>query len=200
MATGSWVPRITRSKTRLPCAPFPTWRIAVPLIAADLEPVIARMAADPNPNYLRLNASAQLATEIPAFAPWRQTAGRTKLCRHRHGPGVERLIRVESTELLEELEIWSVGLLPLEELPIELIDKHSIKRRVVIIEEHYRAGGLAEALSYVFLTSGVVPARLTCLHAVGYPSGRYGSQRWHQAENGLLGPSLASHLENFLHD
>jgi transketolase len=179
---------------------LPNMRTYVPLVAADLERVIAAMAADPNPNYLRLNASAQLATDVPVFAPWRKLKPGRSCVVIGMGPVLDGLYELESTELLEELEIWAVGLFPLDELPIDLIESISRKRRVVVIEEHYRPGGLAEALSYVFLTSGVVPERLTSLHAAGYPSGRYGSQRWHQTENGLRGPSLASHLVNFLRD
>ncbi|HYP99183.1 MAG TPA: hypothetical protein VER96_10995, partial [Polyangiaceae bacterium] len=69
------------------------------------------------------------------------------------------------------------------------------KRGVITIEEHYRAGGLGEALSHSMLTSGIVPRSLVSLHAAGYPSGRYGSRRWHLAECGLAGPSLASRLK-----
>jgi transketolase len=38
----------------------------------------------------------------------------------------------------------------------------------------------------------------TSVHAKGYPSGRYGSQRWHQEENGLAGPSLRWQLEQVI--
>jgi len=63
---------------------------------------------------------------------------------------------------------------------------------VVTIEEHYRSCGLGEALSHLLLTRAVFPQFFTCLHAAGYPSGRYGSQRWHQEESGLAGHALRS--------
>jgi transketolase len=103
-------------------------------------------------------------------------------------------------ELLDQLEIWSVGTLPLEDLPAELSAAILDKRRVITIEEHYRSCGLGEALSHLLLTSGVLPKSLTCLHAAGYPSGRYGSQRWHQEESALRGPSLVSRLKKALRD
>ena len=65
---------------------------------------------------------------------------------------------------------------------------------MVTIEELYRACGLAEALSYQLLKQGVCPRSFTSLHAKGYPSGRYGSQRWHQEESALAGRDLRLQL------
>jgi transketolase len=80
-------------------------------------------------------------------------------------------------------------------MPEELSASIAAKRRVITIEEHYRAGGLGEAVSYELLTAKLLPESFSCLCAEGYPSGRYGSQRWHQEENGLAGPPLASRVE-----
>jgi transketolase len=54
---------------------------------------------------------------------------------------------------------------------------------------------MAEALSHLLLTKGVCPRLLISLHATGYPSGRYGSQSWHQQESGLAGPQLRAELD-----
>ena len=72
------------------------------------------------------------------------------------------------------------------------------KQRLVIIEEHYRACGLAEALSYLLLKQGVCPRDFISLHATGYPSGRYGSQRWHQEESELAGGGLRLQLQRVI--
>lgn len=177
---------------------LPNLRIYVPLVAADIEPVVRRMADDPLPNYLRLNAAAELPHDIPAFAPFRRLKSGRSAVVIGMGPVLANLYEMGAPELLDELEIWSVGTFPIENVPAELAASISEKRRVITLEEHYRAGGLGEALSHLFLTSGVVPASLTSLCAVGYPSGRYGSQRWHQEENGLAGPGLVSRLEHAL--
>jgi transketolase len=68
----------------------------------------------------------------------------------------------------------------------------------VTIEEHYRSCGLGEALRHLFLTSAVFPQSFGCLPAVGYPTGRYGSQRWHQEQSGLTGQALLSHLKKVI--
>jgi transketolase len=155
------------------------------------------MAADPLPNYLRLNAAAAIPGELPAFAPWRKLKSGRSAVVIGMGPVLQGLYELDAPELFDELEIWSVGTLPLESLPGELAASLESKH-VVTIEEHYRSCGLGEALSHLLLTSRVIPKSLTSLHAAGYPSGRYGSQRWHQTESGLRGRALAARLEGLL--
>lgn len=179
---------------------LPNLRIYVPLVAADVAEVVSRMAEDPLPNYLRLNAPAEIPGGVPAFAPWRRLKPGQRGIVIAMGPVVQGLFEGLSPELLDELEIWSVGTFPLEPIPAELCASIRDQRPVVTLEEHYAPGGLGEALSHLLLTSGVVPASLTCLHAVGYPSGRYGSQRFHQRENGLAGDALAARLEQLVRD
>jgi transketolase len=177
---------------------LPNMKIYLPLVASDVAQVVSRMAEDPLPNYLRLNAPAELPEAIPAFAPWRRLKAGRSCVVIGMGPVLQSLYDSGVAALLDELEIWSVGTFPLESIPSELLASIKEKRRVITIEEHYRAGGLGEALSHLFLTSGVVPESLTSLHAAGYPSGRYGSQRWHQEESGLAGASLVASLERVL--
>jgi transketolase len=177
---------------------LPNMRLYIPVVAADVGQAVAKMASDPLPNYLRLNAALEIPGGVPSFAAWRRLKPGTRCVVIGMGPVVQALFDLDVPELLEQLEIWSVGTFPLEAIPEELAASIAHKRRVITMEEHYRAGGLGEALGHLFLTSGVVPRAMMSLHAAGYPSGRYGSQRWHQEESGLRGPSLASRLEQFL--
>jgi len=173
---------------------LPNLRIYLPLVAADVEPIVGQMADDPLPNYLRLNTGARIPGELPAFAPWRRLKRGRRCVAIGMGAVVGNLFEIEDQGLRDDLEIWSVGTLPLAELPAELVASIRDKRRVVCIEEHYRSCGLAEALSHRLLTEAVIPEGFTSLHAAGYPSGRYGSQRWHQEESGLAGETLRSRL------
>jgi transketolase len=174
---------------------LPNMRLYVPVTAADVGQAVALMAEDPLPNYLRLNRAARIPGEIPPFAPWRRMKSGRAAVVIGLGPVVENLYELGGDDLVGELEIWSVGTLPLEALPADLVASIREKQRVVIIEEHYLACGLAEAVSCLFLSGGVHPRSFTSLHAKGYPSGRYGSQRWHQQESDLAGPALRAQLE-----
>jgi len=178
---------------------LPNMRIYVPLTAADVAQVVGMMAEDPLPNYLRLNTPAEIPGEISTFAPWRRIKrGRGGIVIGM-GPVVCNLFAMGDPELLDDLEIWSVGMLPLDELPADLSAGMREKRPVVTIEEHYGACGLGEALSHLLLSQAVFPQSFTSLHAAGYPTGRYGSQRWHQEESGLSGHALRSRLHKVIH-
>ncbi len=138
-ATASWAPRITPSTTSARCACCPTCASTCRVTAADVPQAVEMMAADPLPNYLRLNAVADLPGETPRFAPWRKLkSGRTCVVIGT-GPVLGNLYELGDQALLDELEIWNVGLLPLEEMPADLLASIRDKQRVVAIEEHYRA-------------------------------------------------------------
>jgi transketolase len=175
---------------------LPNMRIYVPVVATDVSAVVEAMAEDPWPGYLRLNASARLPGTLPDFAPWRLIKPGRSCVVIGIGPVVGNLY--ELGPLIDEVEIWTVGVLPFDGIPADLLASILEKQRVVVIEEHLGACGLAEALSHRLMTAGVCPRAFIALGAAGYPSGRYGSQRWHQEESGLAGPGLSSRLEQVL--
>jgi transketolase len=174
---------------------LPHMRVYLPLTAADVHPIVNAMADDPLPNYLRLNTDARLPGEVPPFAPWRKIKPGGRCVVIGMGPVLGNLYELGDERLLDDVEIWNVGVLPVEEIPADLVASIEDKQRLVIIEEHYRACGLAEALSYLLLKQGVRPRAFVSLHASGYPSGRYGSQRWHQEESELAGGALHLQLQ-----
>jgi transketolase len=174
---------------------LPHMRVYLPLTRADVSAAVSLMAQDPLPNYLRLNTAAQIPGEVPPFAPWRKLKPGRKCVVIGMGPVVANLYDLGDEALLDDVEIWNVGMLPLGELPSELIASIAEKQRLVTVEEHYLACGMAEALSHALLTKGVCPRSFTSLHAKGYPSGRYGSQRWHQEESELAGRQLRAQVE-----
>jgi transketolase len=165
---------------------LPNMRIYLPLTAADVAEAVNAMAHDPLPNYLRLNTDARIPGEVPPFAPWRKIKPGARCVLVGMGPVLGNLYELGDERLLDDFEIWNVGVLPLDEIPPELLASIEEKQRVVIIEEHYAACGLAEALSYRLLKHGVCPRSFIR---------RYGSQRWHQEESGLAGPALHLQLQ-----
>lgn len=177
---------------------LPNMRIYVPLVATDVAEVVETMAADPLPNYLRLNSPANLPEQVAPFAPWRRIKRGRSCVVVGIGPVLGNLFEL-GRDLLDELEVWAVGRLPLDEPPAELVASLQEKRHLVTFEEHYGACGLGEALSHLLMSRAVFPQAFVSLHAAGYPSGRYGSQRWHQEECGLAGATLSARLERILH-
>lgn len=170
---------------------LPNMRIYVPVTADDVGQAVRLMAADPQPNYLRLNSPAQLSGPLAPFAPWRRIKTGRRCIVIGMGPVLGGVY--EMADLIDDIEIWNVGTLPIDEVPAALL-ANIADRPVVTLEEHYGPGGLGEALSHLFMTRGLSPRSFTSICASGYPSGRYGSQRWHQEESGLAGPKLLARL------
>ena len=177
---------------------MPNMRVYLPLAATDVAEVVDMMADDPQPNYLRLNSPARIPGVLAPFAPWRRIKQGRKCIVVGMGPVVGNLYEMDSQALLDDIEIWSVGRLPMDELPTDLVASIKEKPRVVTIEEHYGACGLGEALAHMLLTHAVFPESFTGLCAVGYPADRSGSQRWHQEQSGLRGQALRSRLEKVI--
>ncbi len=178
---------------------LPNMNVYVPLLASDVNEAVRMMAADPSPNYLRLNLGARIPGSVSPFAPWRQIARGTKGVIIGAGPVVGNLFDEPLKDLVAQFDVWSVGMFPLREIPRALVERIRETGKVISMEEHYGECGLNETLAARILGSIDRGIDFRSLYARGYPSGRYGSQRWHQEENGLAGASLESLLKEVIH-
>ena len=52
-----------------------------------------------------------------------------------------------------------------------------------------------QIIAHLLLKEGKPPKRFTTKTALGYPSGKYGSQKYHRVESGLDPISICKHLE-----
>lgn len=170
--------------------------VFVPAFAADVDAVVRRVASVPHPAYIRLGLAEDPAdVPLPAYAPWR------KVC-HGGGPTVVGVGPVASPLIaacarLDEAErpsVWVLAELPIVELPADLLDDVLRSAHLVVVEEHVAHGGAGEALARLLLLQGRAPARFTHHCAQGYPSGRYGSQRFHRRESALDAVSILAEL------
>src|SRR5689334_10295707 len=80
---------------------LPNMRLYLPLLATDVRAVVRAMAKDPLPNYLRLNASAQIPGAVPAFAPWRKLKQGRSAVVIGVGPVLQGLYEMDAPELLD---------------------------------------------------------------------------------------------------
>lgn len=128
---------------------------------------------------------------IPAYAPWRcLLAGKSGIVAAL-GPlaGLAwKVLRVIPEE--KRPAVWAVTELPLAPLPTAFCATIEAGKPLFIIEEHVRQGGLGMQLLYALTLAGIRLANVIHRHALGYPSGRYGSQTFHRQECGLDMESL----------
>jgi transketolase len=177
---------------------LPNMKVFVPFTKEDVRSSLEVMIRDSAPNYLRLNlASSQ--SDLPSFAPWRKikaASGRLTAVIIATGTVADNLFTLPAY-LLNGIEIWLVSQFPVVELPELLLESISTVQKVITLEEHQGQCGLHETLGSLLLKQLKTPISYHTLFASGYPSGRYGSQKWHQEENNLAGKNLIASIEAF---
>jgi transketolase len=178
---------------------MPNMRIHVPVTSPDVGAAVSGMLAEPGPAYLRLNLAAKIDFDGPAaYAPFRRVRRGERGVIVCLGPLVEEVVKViGAAEQAASPSLWSLAKFPFGELPAALVQEIEATRKILVVEEHLAAGGAGEALAAALLAALHVPIRFEHLYARGYPSGRYGSQRWHQEESSLAGPGLAKAISDF---
>jgi transketolase len=164
-------------------------RVHVPAFAEDVAPIVARMAADPHPAYLRLGRCEKPeGWTLPDYAPWRRLLPGSTGVLVVVGPGAGGLL-AQASALAEadRPELWVATELPFraEAVPQACLDRIRETGALFVWEEHVAHGGAGQMLAHLLLEQGVHPRRFRHFHAKGYLSGRYGSQTFHRAENGL---------------
>jgi transketolase len=178
---------------------LPNMKVFVPFTKDDVFKSLETMMNDASPNYLRLNlASAQEG--LPSFSQWRKIipAGNSpKAIVIATGTVTDNLFKLPG-HLLNETEVWLLSKFPVHNIPEELLEKIATVKNVVTLEEHHGQCGMHETLASLLLKKLATPIQYNTLFATGYPSGKYGSQQWHQEENNLAGKNLETKIEEFL--
>ena len=85
-------------------------------------------------------------------------------------------------------------------IPEELIERVKAVKTVITMEEHNGQCGLYETMAAQLLAHKAGVTAYHGLYTKGYPSGKYGNQKWHQSENNLEGENLKHKLLEFLKD
>lgn len=177
---------------------LPNLTAYVPAFAADVPQAVARIVAAARPAYLRLGRDEKPADFAPAvFAPWRKIlpgGGATVVAVGPLAGGIVAAAR----ELPEanSPNLWVLSELPIlvEDIPPAFLADLERSGHLVVVEEHVAHGSAGAILAHALATSGATPRQFTHRFARGYPSGRYGSQRYHREESGLDPASIVKLL------
>jgi len=168
---------------------LPHMRAFVPAFDADVGPVIARLMSIESPAYLRLGLSEEPKGFVPpAYTAWRRLIekgprGATILV---VGPLVGGILEAaQNVATAHRPSVWVLSEMPIADLPPDFVDDVQGSPRLVVVEEHVEHGGAGQAVAARLLEAGVVPRRFSHIAARGYPSGLYGSQKFHRKECGL---------------
>jgi len=154
---------------------LPNLRCLIPAFAADIKPMVDEMFTSKVPCYLRLGAAEEPLDYVPpAYSPWRQLSDA-------NGPTVVVVGSIVGSYLPKLLDICSLWVV--SELPSTIPDDFNYcYGPIIILEEHVKHGSFG-----VSIASDVQSElrSVMLLHALGYPSGTYGSKEFHRKESKL---------------
>ena len=172
-------------------------QVVIPAFDSDLSTLVPSLLETPAPTYLRLGVGEQPRELVPPpFSPWRKLVSGKAGTLIAVGP-LAGAIWGACAEKPESTRpnLWCLGQLPLSNLPDELMEDLSRSSTVTVAEEHVAHGSAGHALSMALLQRQCMPPSLKHITALGYPSGRYGSQKFHRAECGLDSVTLLGAFE-----
>ena len=166
----------------------------VPFCNEDVDVVTKQMFSKPGPSYLRLGFGQKPNNlNVPCYSNIRKLM-------EGNGPvtivGIGSVILNVFKTLKQPLDIFAVSEMPVINLTDELKKSLNKTKKIVIIEEHVKRGGLAENLLSI-LVEEKINCEARCLFAKGYPNGLYGSQSYHQKISGIDAEGIAKVILEF---
>jgi len=169
---------------------LPHMKVLIPAFDGDLRPMVRLLDRAESPAYLRLGISEEpKELTLPPYSAWRQILERGS---HRGatilvvGPLVGGIIEAARDVPVDRRpSIWLLSELPIVELPHRFVDDVTRSGHLLVVEEHVEHGSAGRMVAHKLLAGGAAPRRFSHLAARGYPSGLYGSQKFHRKESGL---------------
>ena len=170
---------------------FQNMHCYIPVCNEDVESVTRAMLNHSLPSYLRLGYGVlPSGWNLSSFAPIRRLAKGNKITIVGMGPVLCNV--VNALEGNDVADVFAVSEIPLVELTDELTESILRTKKLLVVEEHVKRGGLGEHLAY-HITSYSVSYH-HC-YARGYENGLYGSQKYHQQQCGLDTDSLRQKIQ-----
>jgi transketolase len=167
-------------------------RVLVPVFDEDLAPLLAQVDS---PTYLRLGYDARPAgTTAPPYEPWREILPGNKGAIAALGPlaGVA-WHAIAELPIESRPALWAVSEFDTAAIP-ERFWEQVIANPLYVIEEHVAQGGLGMHIGMSLAMRGRC-SHFVHRYALGYPTGRFGSQNFHRAQCGLDALSIRAMLQ-----
>lgn len=173
---------------------MPNLTLWFPASEDQVSRVTSLIHAQPGPTYLRLGRGAFPSRKMPLSEHpvtltrrYSQGEGCTVI-----GVGHASQSVVSASERFPD-HFRNASIFSVSRFPFDLTSDHDLSdsvaktKRVLVVEEHYRAGGMGESLASVFLRLDM----FEILSAVYSPDHRGGSPKFHLQQTGLLPEDIA---------
>jgi transketolase len=177
---------------------FQNMHCYIPFCNEDVAGAVDKMFEYSGPSYLRLGYGCKPAGVMSeTFSPIRKLATGEKITVVGMGPVILNMLQDVSDKGLHVADVFAVSEIPVFVLTEELKKSLRKTKKLIVIEEHTRRGGLGENLAPLILEEQIT-CRFSHCYVKGYPNGLSGSQAYHQEINGLDRDSLRLEIEKMI--
>jgi transketolase len=179
---------------------LPDMTCYVPAFTQDLEFALTDILEKKGPAYLRLGlgkSNPEPRGKMSFFykATHSDAPALTILAT---GPIINNVIEaILKYSLKGRFDLFAVAKFPYEEFPEEFLKSIGKSRKLLVVEEHVKSGGLAQKVAEDILALGIGLDYYKSLCALHYPNKLYGNQEYHQKISGVDTESIALILGKF---
>jgi transketolase len=159
-------------------------RVIIPAFDEDIEDILKSSVLEPT--YLRLGYDCRPeGISVPKFAPWRLVLEGHSGVMVVLGPlAGEALNALLSVSICDRPALWVVSEYSFNNVPDTFF--HQVNDSVLyVFEEHVRSGGIGMNISFMLFERHIKVRRFIHKYALGYPTGRFGSQKYHRNQCGI---------------
>ncbi|WP_186647378.1 transketolase [Fluviispira vulneris] len=165
--------------------------VYIPAFDEDLSSIINLLFETKKPAYLRLGVDKKPKSfKVKPFSSWRNLFQGENATLLFIGPIVSEYLKLENNNF--SCSVWLLSKLSNGE---NILDENFIHdvlrtRKLLIVEEHLEHGSAATMIAYELCKRNIHLEKFIHLCAKGYPSGKYGSQSFHQKESNIDSDSI----------
>jgi transketolase len=155
-------------------------RVLVPAFDEDIPMMLTEVSS---PTYLRLGYDVRPdESSLPPYSAWRQVLKGDKGALAALGPlaGVA-WSALEGVPVSDRPAVWAVTEFNADLIPDEFWNQVTAES-LYVTEEHVAAGGLGMLVTHAMASKGVQVSKFVHRYALGYPTGKFGSQAFHRSQ------------------
>jgi transketolase len=177
---------------------FQNMQCYIPFCNEDVRGTIDQMFAYNGPSYLRLGYGFKPSNiSIPDFTKIRKLLTGNEVTIIGAGPVLLNAFEALKNFNENTADVFVVSQQPITGIPIELKESILKTKKLIIVEEHVKRGGLGENIASILLEEGIF-CKYSHLCIKGYISGLYGDQAYHIEENGLNATAIITEINKLI--
>jgi transketolase len=179
---------------------FQNMRCFIPFCNEDVSGAIDKMFEYKGPSYLRLGYGVKpLHIATGNFSSVRKLGTGDKITIVGMGPVLLNVFDALNKTRNNIADVFVVSEMPLTYLPEELKKSILKTKKLIVVEEHVKRGGLGENIASLILEEGIM-CKYSPLYIKGYTNGLYGNQAYHLDVNGLNSEAILAEIKTKIHE